>query len=343
MSKLDDLCDALDAAIGANADNQAVTQFIDTGFPELNYAISGKYDGGLPFGRMCEMFGESSSGKTALATDWMSRAQQAGGVAGFVDWERSFSVDLATQGFDLNDKRPHWIYGKPRTWEEGNVFAAKACQAIRKSGAIADDAPILFVFDSIAAALPKSQAEKEIDEYTMNDTTALARVTSTTLKAMAQHCEEMNATFLYLNQIRLKPGVVYGDPRTTPGGKAMEYYSTARIALGRQKIMEAVAGGKEFVGQNITAQVTKSKLTKPFKEANMRMTFDEAGVARFDREFSTIDFLKDKGTLPYSKPYVTWIDGKKYHVKALAQHIRATGQQAELLKFLPAAPIAAAA
>lgn len=343
MSKLDDLCTALDAAIGENADNQAVSNFIDTGFPELNYAISGKYDGGLPYGRMLEMFGESSSGKTALATDWMAETQRLGGVAGFVDWERSFSVDLATAGFGLNDKRPHWIYGKPRTWEEGNTFVAKACQAIRKSGAIAEDAPILFVLDSIAAALPKSVAEKEIDEYTMNDTTALARVTSTTLKSMAHHAEEFNATFLYLNQIRLKPGVVYGDPRTTPGGKSMEYYSTARIALGRQKIMEAVAGGKEFVGQNITAQVTKSKLTKPFKEANLRMTFDEAGVAHFDKIHSTIDFLKDKGTLTYSKPYVTWIDGKKYHVKALAEHIRNAGQMGELLKFLPAPSAAKAA
>jgi RecA/RadA recombinase len=292
---------------------------------------------------MVEMFGESSSGKTALATDWMARTQALGGIAGFVDWERSFSVELATAGFGLNDKRPHWIYGKPRTWEEGNTFMAKACEAIRKSGAIPDDAPILFVADSIAAALPKSVAEKGIDEYTMNDTTALARVTSSTLKAMAHHAEDFNACFLYLNQIRLKPGVVYGDPRTTPGGKAMEYFSTARIALGRQKIMEAAAGGKEFVGQNITAQVTKSKLTKPFKEANMRMTFDEAGVAHFDKEFSTIDFLKDKGTLTYSKPYVTWIDGKKYHVKALAEHIRKSGQQAELLKFLPKPAAAAAA
>ncbi|MFT4064374.1 hypothetical protein [Paraburkholderia sp.] len=337
-----DLCDALDKAIGENAGNQAVSQFIDTGFPELNEAISGRYDGGLPYGRMVEMFGPSSSGKTALATDWMTATQQMGGVAGFMDWERSFSVDLATAGFGLNDKRPYWIYGKPRTWEEGNVLAAKACQAIRQSGAIDDKAPILFVFDSIAAALPKSQAEKEIDEYTMNDTTALARVTSTTLKAMAQHCEDYNATFLYLNQIRTKPGVVYGDPRTTPGGGAMEFYSTARIALGRQKIMEAVPGGKEFVGQNITAQVTKSKLTKPFKEANLRMTFDDAGVARLDKVFSTIDFLKEKGTLPYSKPYVTWIDGKKYHVKALAEHIRNTGTQSELLKFLPTPAVAAA-
>lgn len=206
MSSATDLADLLLKGIGENAGNQVPTRFIDTGNPILNTRISGKADGGLPFGRMVEMFGESSSGKTALATQWMVNAQKMGGVAGFIDWERSFNVDLA-KSFGLNDERPHWIYAKPKTWEEGNMLAAKACKLIRQSGAIDDDAPILFVFDSIAAALPKSMADKEMDEYSMNDTTALARVTSTTLKSMANFAEEFNATFLYLNQIRLKPGV----------------------------------------------------------------------------------------------------------------------------------------
>lgn len=334
MSAANDLADALLKAIGDNAGNQAVSQFIDTGFPPLNKIASGRYDGGLPYGRLVEMFGESSTGKTALATEWMVKAQQMGGVAGFVDWERSFSVDLA-KGFGLNDERPYWIYTKPRTWEEGNVIAAKACKLIRDSKAVPDDAPILFVFDSIAAALPKSQAEKEIDEYTMNDTTALARVTSTTLKAMAQHAEDFNATFLYLNQIRLKPGVVYGDPRTTPGGKAMEYYATVRLALGRQKIMEQRDGEKEFVGQQISIQTVKSKLTKPFQETSLRLVFDEGGVATFDTVMSMLEFLVDRKLIPYSKPRVTWTDGKQYFVKALAEKIRSEGLLSDLVAMLP--------
>lgn len=333
MSSIADLSDALLKAIGENAEGQAVTQFIDTGSIALNCAISGRPDGGLPYGRLVEMFGESSSGKTALASRMMALAQKMGGCAGFSDWERSFSVILAEAGFGLKTERPWWMYKKPRTWEEGNVIAAKACQAIRASGAIPDEAPILWVFDSIAAAMPKSQAEKEIDEYTMNDTTALARVTSTTLKAMAQHAEEFNATFLYLNQIRLKPGVVYGDPRTTPGGKAMEYYSTARIALGRQKIMEQVDGAKEFVGQKITAQVTKSKLTKPFKEAELFMTFDEADFATFDMTRANVEFAIERGILEYSKPRVTW-EGKKYYVKELVKHIDDNELQGELAKLI---------
>lgn len=334
MATINDLIDSLDKAIGKNADEQQVSHFIDTGFPPLNKIISGRYDGGLPQGRMVEMFGESSTGKTALATQWMVQTQKMGGVAGFVDWERSFDVSLA-EGFGLKDERPHWIYVKPKTWEEGNTIAAKACKAIRDSGAIDKDAPILFVFDSIAAALPKSQAEKEIDEYTMNDTTALARVTSTTLKAMAQHCEEYNATFLYLNQMRLKPGVVYGDPRTTPGGKAMEFYATARLALGRQKIMEANGGSKEFVGQNISIQCVKSKMTKPFQETSIRMSFDEFGAARFDMVFSLLEFLIEKGLIPYSKPRVTWTDGKQYYVKALAEKLTTEGKLSELVALLP--------
>jgi len=324
----------MDKELGANADGQQVTNFIDTGYPPLNHIMSGRYDGGLPFGRMVEMFGESSTGKTALATMWMVRAQQMGGVAGFIDWERSFDVSLA-EGFGLKSERPHWLYFKPKTWEEGNVKAAKACKLIRESKAIPDEAPILFVFDSIAAALPKSQAEKEIDEYTMNDTTALARVTSTTLKAMAQHCEEYNATFLYLNQMRLKPGVVYGDPRTTPGGKAMEFYATARLALGRQKIMEQQDGEKTFVGQNISIQCVKSKMTKPFQECSVRMSFDELGAAQFDTTFSLLEYLIAHKMITYSKPRVTWIDGKQYFVKALAEKITKEGTHSELLKLLP--------
>lgn len=340
-----DLAAALEASVGANDDNAAVTQFIDTGYGPLNEAISGRYDGGLPFGRMVEMFGESSTGKTALATEWMVQAQKMGGVAGFVDWERSFDVGLA-EGFGLNTQRPYWLYNKAETWESGNTFAGRACKIIRESKAIPDDAPILFVFDSIASAVPMSMLydakgnKREIDSFTMNDTSALSRVTSTTLKVMAQYCEEYNATFLYLNQIRLKIGVVFGDPRTTPGGKAMEYYSTARLALGREKIMQQVAGSKEFVGQNINIQVTKSKLTKPFKEAKIRMSFDEDGVAHFDRDYSLVEHLIGEKKLDVpSNGYVTW-EGKRLSKRAMADLIGAEAGMREKLVglLLPPTP-----
>lgn len=318
-----DLVADLNSAIGANDEADTVSNFIDTGYAPLNEALSGRYDGGLPMGRMIEMFGESSSGKTALATQWMVEAQRMGGVAGFVDWERSFDVNLA-KGFGLNDERPFWIYGKPKTWEAGNTFAAKACRAIRASKAIDPKAPILFVFDSIASSVPQSMLtdskgnEREIDDYTMNDTSSLSRVTSTTLKVMAQYCEEYNATFLYLNQMRLKIGVVFGDPRTTPGGKAMEFYATNRMAIGRTKLMQQVDGQKEFVGQNIAIQVTKSKLTKPFKECEIRMSYDDLGVARFDPAYSLMELLLKRKLLSSPRNgYVEW-EGKQYTKRAFA-------------------------
>lgn len=339
-----DLSKMLDEAVGGNDDGSAVTNFIDTGYAPLNEAISGRPDGGLPFGRMVEMFGESSSGKTALATEWMVQAQKMGGVAGFIDWERSFDVNLA-EGFGLNTKRPFWLYHKAETWESGNTTAGKACQAIRASKAIPDSAPILFVFDSIASAIPMSMLydakgkRREIDSLTMNDTTALSRVTSTTLKMMAQYCEEYNATFLYLNQVRLKVGVVFGDPRTTPGGKAMEFYATNRLSLGREKIMLQAPGGKEFVGQNIKIEVTKSKLTKPFKKTELRMSYDEDGVARFDRDYSLVDLLVEKKLLPVpANGYVMW-DEKRYSKRGMADLIGSTPgvREALVAKIFPPA------
>jgi len=328
------LAAALLGEIGPNASAASVTQFIDTGSPELNDCVSGRPDGGLPFGRLVEMFGPSSAGKTALAAQWMIEAQKMGGVAGFTDWERSFSQELA-EVMGLNIERPFWLYNKARTWEEGNILAAKAVRMIRQSKAIPDDAPIIWVFDSIASAIPKSSIDKNMDELNMNDTTALARVTSTTLKVMAQIAEENNATFLYLNQIRTKPGVMFGDPTTTPGGVAMEFFSTVRLSLSREKLFVTENKEKVFVGQNIKVKVVKSKLTAPFRVAEERMEFDDAGNLKFNMAYSTIEMLVTRGKIPKEGTWLTYPgDGKKYQgVAALAKHINDNGLQKELAKL----------
>lgn len=316
-AKLDELSEMLLKEIGENHAEQKVENWINTGNPLLNFAISGRYDGGIPFGRIVEMAGESSTGKTASATTWLVEAQKMGGIGIFIDWERSFDVGLA-ENFGLNTKSPFWIYIKPKTWEEGNTKAIQACKIIRESGAIPENAPILIVADSVAAALPQSMVEKDITEYTMNDTTALARVTSNTLKLVASKAEEYRASFVYLNQIRLKPGVMFGDPKYTPGGGAMEFYSSARIFLGRNKITDK---DKEFVGQKITAKVVKSKFTKPFKQCEMFMMYDEFEVAYYDHVASLLNYLIDKGYVEVSSKRVVWTDGKKYFASELIKHL----------------------
>lgn len=273
------------------------------------------------------------SHNTALATAMLIQAQKAGGIAGFMDHEKSFAIEMA-RNMGLRDSFPHWIYKQPPTWEQSNTMMAKAAQAIRQSKAIPDKAPILFVFDSIASALPKSMVDKDFDEYNMNDTTALARVTSTTLKSMAMFTERYNFTVLYLNQIRTKPGVVYGPATTTPGGGSTEFYATVRIELSRKKIMEERAGEKVFVGQEINMKTTKNKLTRPFQEISWRMGFREDGSGYFDVTSSMIDVLLAKGKLTKAGHRIVWTDGKQYFQKALVQHIDTNGLQAELNKLL---------
>lgn len=316
------LISAFDKEFGGNAELVDL-RYLDTGFAPLNEALSGKYDGGLAYGRMYEVFGESGTGKTALATEWMAAAQRLGGAAGFIDWERTFNEELAIDGYGLSVDKPLWFYKRPATWEEGNTLGAKYCKWIRDNKVIAPDAPIVIVKDSIASAIPNSMADKEFSEYSMNDTTALARVTSTTLKSMAMFAERFNAIFIYLNQMRLKPGVVYGDPRTTPGGKAMEFYATGRIALGKEKVMQQVNGEKEFVGQKVNMQVVKTKLTKPFKETSMRMSFKDNGMAYFDKNFSLVEAVYEAKKIAIPKNgYVEW-DGKQRSKKELAEMMKA--------------------
>ncbi|MGZ8172964.1 MAG: hypothetical protein ACXWT0_03835 [Methylobacter sp.] len=332
MSAITELMELLDKQIGSNDEAQAVIRFINTGYPPLNKIMSGRYDGGLPFGRMMEVYGESSSGKTALATQWMINAQKMGGVAMFIDWERSFDIDMAIS-MGLNDQRPYWIYFRPKTWEEGNILATRACQLIRKSKAIPDDAPIIVVYDSIAAAIPQSSSGKEIDELTMNDTSALARVTSTTLKNQAQHAADYDATYVYLNQVREKIGVMFGDKTSTPGGKAMEFYSTVRLALTRQRIVEEKGKDKEMVGQNTHIKCIKSKMTAPFKSCSLRLSFDELGMAKFDEITSLVDYLIDKGVIVASGGRVEW-DGLKLYRKQVVERIRDAGEYQKLLDLV---------
>jgi RecA/RadA recombinase len=312
-------------------------RYIDTGFAPLNEALSGIYDGGWVIGRMYEIFGESGTGKTALLTDLFAKVQNMGGAAALIDWERTFNIDLAKDGYKMKDERPYWYYHRPATWEKGNTRAAKFCQYVRENKLIPKEAPIVVGFDSIASAIPESSATKEFDEHTMNDTTALARATSTTLKSMSMFAERYDAIFVYLNQMRLKPGVVYGDPRTTPGGKAMEFYATGRLALGREKVMQQVSGEKTFVGQKINIQVVKTKLTKPFKETSLRMSFDEAGTAYFDLEFSLVEALMERKKLPtVDKSYTQW-EGVRRTKKELAEITRGDpAVKAKLIAMLSA-------
>lgn len=328
---MEKLAAALTKTIGANSENQEVKDWLDMGFPPLNKAISGDDKHGLPLGRIVEVFGPSSSGKTWLATVAMINAQKQGGMAIFLDHERSFDAGMAEK-LGLNLEFPYWIYKTPATWEESNVVMLQAAQLIRDSKVIPANAPIIAVTDSIAACIAKSAATKEIDEYNMNDTTALARATSTTLKNIKPRVQEFNMLALYLNQIRTKPGVLFGDPLTTPGGGAMEFFADARISTGRKLIREEKNGEKELVGQEIRIKVVKTKFCRPFSTCDVRLMFDEHGVPRFDVVGSAIDYLDEKKLFPKDGDYYLW-DGKKLRRKALIETIIKDGKTDDILNM----------
>jgi recombination protein RecA len=328
----------LDKAIGLGRLVEEPYIYLDTGYPPLNEALSGRYDGGIPGGKMIEISGGSSTGKTALATKIMVEAQKADGYAIFGDVERSFNVDLGIQ-FGLNPEPTHFALYRPKTWEEGNTKGLQIAELLRKKSVIPEGAPIAFVFDSIASAIPQSVLydkdgkERPIDSYNMNDTTALSRATSATIKAVKALCERYNVTMIYLNQLRTKPGVTYGDPTYSPGGDAPGYYADARIRLTRAQVKTKDG---DFLGQQINIKVIKSKFTSPFKECSLRLMFD-GEAAKFDTTSSLIEHLNDMKLMPKDGNYFTWPDGSKRYLKALAEKVDAEGLVPELVKLLPKA------
>lgn len=341
MASAEDVAASLAGVIGKNDDESTVRQFLDTGFPPLNFASSSDWNGGLPVGRMMEIAGPPSSGKTAIATAAMASAQRAGGISGFMDHERSFSTVLAPKlGLDISPSK--FVFKKPRTFEESLQIAIVAGTHIRKNKLIKKDAPICWVFDSLASMVPQSAlyemkagkiiGERSLEDRNMNDNTALARATSNAFPAFAQQCEELDICAIFLNQMRSKIGVLYGDPRKTTGGNAPEFYFSQRLWLGAAQVKK----GTEIIGQDVTGKFVKNKVARPFREATWRFAYHEDGTGRFDRERSMVDFLMETGALPKIGKGATEWEGKQIYPDALARKIETEGKFDELKKLLPA-------
>jgi protein RecA len=329
MSNFAKLAAALEKAGMVSDDHSSVTTWLDTGFAPLNHAISGRFDGGFPAGRIVEIFGPESSGKTWLATQAMIAAQKVGGFASFHDHERSFDLNLARKlGLDASAGR--FLFRTPRTFEESVTAFIKTSTTIREAKELDPKTPMVWVFDSLPSMVPQQMLAKDATDLNMNDTTALARLTSKVLPALAQIAERDNVLVILLNQIRLKPGVVYGDPTTTPGGNAPKYYASVRIQLGASRITRDEDGEKVMVGQEVTARCIKNKVARPYAVARYRFLFGEDGAGRFDVAGSLLDFAVAKKVLNQSGSRIEWIDGKTYHRSQLVTKLEGEGKVGEL-------------
>jgi recombination protein RecA len=311
MTALNELAKLLEKS-GYISDKQTTpTDFLSTGYAPLNFRLTGNPKNGLPLGRIVEISGLESSGKTALATHLMINAQKQNGFAMFFDHEMSFEENLAIES-GLSVDPSVWIYREGKTFESSLKEAVEIGSFVRKTRAIAKEAPIICVFDSLPYMLPRSKAEKNFDEMNMNDTTALARATSSALPALAPHLRNLNMIAIFINQIRQKPGVIYGPSDYTTGGNAMRYAATVRLFLKSKQIFDEKT--KELIKNIVTATIVKNKLNKPGFKVEWDFTFDETGKAKFDSLSSTLDYCLANKLIEASGMWITW-EGNKFQGK----------------------------
>lgn len=341
MSKL---ADGLLEIIGENAKALGVQQWLDTGIPELNWALSNNHKRGLPVGRMVEIYGPASSGKTFLATMAMAAAQKAGGIAAFSDHERTFDPVIA-QTLGLKTKgqlADGFIYQRPQTFEESVEMAVSISEKVRQKKLIKPEAPMVWVFDSVASMIPHAKLyndkgeRREAGTYNMKDKLALATSTSQSYPILAQFAEDNNMLVLLLNQIRTKPGVLYGNPETTPGGNAAEYYASIRLSLGRQEITNGKKGKDKIVeGFEVTAKTLKNKCARFGRQASWKVMFNEGLGVTIDPIATNVDYLLRRNLLERSGNYIVWEGKKLYESKLVAQLKEEKDGNEQLLKLIP--------
>ncbi|MBS3179518.1 MULTISPECIES: recombinase RecA [unclassified Pseudoclavibacter] len=263
------------------SDERAPVETIPTGSVALDVALG---IGGLPRGRIVEIYGPESSGKTTLTLHAIANAQRAGGIAAFIDAEHALDPEYAKKlGVDIDAL----LVAQPDTGEQ----ALEITDMLIRSGSVD-----LVVIDSVAALVPKAEIEGEMGDSHVG---LQARLMSQALRKLTGGLSQTKTTAIFINQLREKIGVFFGSPETTAGGKALKFYASVRLDIRR---IETLKDGTDAVGNRTRVKVVKNKMAPPFKQAEFDILY---GVG-ISREGSLIDFGVEHGLVRKSGAWYTY-------------------------------------